>query len=83
MLPEDFGAGDGANHDEDDGAADGNGQNFDSLAVGLSGKEPINKVDGPFCNLIQKPVSSPHVKKRMDQVMVFLIQRIAHCTVTI
>ena len=58
-------------------------KDFDSLAVGLSGKEPINKADGPFCNLIQKPVSSPHVKKRIDQVMVFLIQRIAHCTVTI
>ena len=58
-------------------------KDFDSLAVGLSGKEPINKADGPFCNLIQKPVSFPHVKKRIDQVMVFLIQRIAHCTVTI
>ena len=58
-------------------------KDFDSLAVGLSGKEPINKADGPFCNLIQKPVSSPHVKKIIDQVMVFLIQRIAHCTVTI
>ena len=58
-------------------------KDFDSLAVGLSRKEPINKADGPFCNLIQKPVSSPHVKKRIDQVMVFLIQRIAHCTVTI
>ena len=58
-------------------------KDFDSLAVGLSGKEPINKADGPFCNLIQKPVSSPHVNKRIDQVMVFLIQRIAHCTVTI
>jgi len=58
-------------------------KDFDSLAVGLSGKEPINKAAGPFCNLIQKPVSSPHVKKRIDQVMVLLIQRIAHCTVTI
>ena len=58
-------------------------KDFDSLAVGLFGKEPINKADGPFCNLIQKPVSFPHVKKRIDQVMVFLIQRIAHCTVTI
>ena len=58
-------------------------KDFDSLAVGLSGIEPINKADGPFCNLIQKPVSSPHVKKRIDQVIVFLIQRSAHCTVTI
>ena len=58
-------------------------KDFDSLAVGLSRKEPINKEAGPFCNLIQKPVSSPHVKKRRYQVMVLLIKRIAHCTVTV